>query len=381
MTVSKNPPPHLHTMPTTCNVTMRLRAVCLAVVMICALAACGNLPTPASREPARVAAVPEGELSCRLLKASVCAYDVSLRGYDAASHSTKLERCEGRAELQAAPQLAQSKTPPPYAYLSPGGANAFLLMHTARDEIVLAFRGTVGLNAGLLGYLDWLNNFQSARVSDEWLGNVHFGFHNALFNRASSDNVWEALWRVLLRLRAENALAGKKLYITGHSKGGALAVLAAARLQKEFGITATAVYTYEAPRAGTADFARRYAELGIPTFRFENRGDIVPHLPPEAGESEILAALGLPPLTVSWWDPYVHVGRLGFIDWDGTLRFPAETAEFTRQRARGFVEHLLRDDSRGVLSEDLRAKLQFNHRVLPGGPSYFDVLCQAPKAP
>jgi hypothetical protein len=381
MTASKKPMPRLKTPLTTSGATTRLRAVCLALATACALTACGNLPTTAIREPLRVAATPDSELTCRLLKASVCAYDVSLRSYDAASHSTKLERCEGRTELQLSPQLAQTKTPPPYAYLSPGGTNAFLLLQTAQDEIVLAFRGTVGLNAGLLGYLDWLNNFQSARVSDEWLGNVHFGFHNALFNRASNDNVWEALWRVLMRLRAENALAGKKLYITGHSKGGALAVLAAARLQKEFGITATAVYTYEAPRAGTADFARRYAELGIPTFRFENRGDIVPHLPPEAGESEILAALGLPPLTVSWWDPYVHVGRLGFIDWDGTLRFPDETAEFARQRAHGFVENLLRGDSRGVLSEELRAKLQFNHRVLPGGPSYFDVLCNAPKTP
>lgn len=115
-------------------------------------------------------------------------------------------------------------------------------------------------------------------------------------------------------LRAENAFDGRKLFITGRSKGGALALFAAARLKREFGITPAAVYTFEAPRAGTVDFARRYAELGIAIFRFENRGDIVPHMPPEADETEILAAPGLPALTVSWWDPYVAVGQLGFID-------------------------------------------------------------------
>jgi fermentation-respiration switch protein FrsA (DUF1100 family) len=269
----------------------------------------------------------------------------------------------------------------PFAYLTPSGTNAFLLLQTQRDEIIIAFRGTIGLGAGLTGYLDWLNNFQSARVSDELLGNVHFGFHNALFDRAVSDNAWEALWRIMLRLRAEHALDGKKIYVTGHSKGGALALFAAARLKKEFGINTTAVYTFESPRAGTIDFAQRYNALGIPTFRFENRGDVVPLLPPEADEAPILAALRLPALAVSWWDPYVAVGRLGFIDWKGSLSFPPETAEFKAQRAEEFISNLLVDHSQGLLSEELRRKLQYNHRILPGGPGYFDAICANASGP
>jgi len=358
----------------------RLATMLLATTLF----GCAQLPLPKiAAAPAipRPTGKPDPVLTCRMLKASYCTYDVSTRTYDAAAHSARLERCETRAELQRAPTLGHSTTPPPFAYLSPAGTNAFLILQTSRDEIIIAFRGTIGLGAGLRGYFDWLNNFQAARVSDEQLGNVHFGFHNAMFDRQLTDNVWEALWRAMLRLRAQNALAGKKLYITGHSKGGALALFAAARLKKEFGITADAVYQFESPRAGTVDFARRYSELGIPTFRFENRGDIIPHMPPEADETEMLAALGLPALTVSWWDPYVAVGVLGFIDWNGTLQFPDESAEFKAKRSQDFIENVIAGDARGVLSEDVRARLQLNHRILPGAPSYFDVLCGGKTAP
>jgi len=360
-------------------------ARCLATVLLGAcLVGCAQLPLPKTvTAPAipRAAAKPDPVLTCRMLKASYCAYDVSTRTYDAVTQSAKLERCNSRAELQQAPTLAQLESPPPFAYLSPAGTNAFLILQTSHDEIIVSFRGTIGLGAGLRGYFDWLNNFQAARFSDELLGNVHFGFHNAMFDRQLSDNLWEALWLAMLRLRAQNALAGKKLYITGHSKGGALALFAAARLKKEFGIQADAVYLFESPRAGTVDFARRYGELGIPTFRFENRGDVIPHMPPEADETEMLAALGLPALTVSWWDPYVPVGVLGFIDWNGTLQFPEDTVEFRAKRLHDFVDNVIAGDPRGVLSEAVRARLQFNHRVLPGAPSYFDVLCSGKTAP
>jgi len=358
-------------------------ARCLAMLALAmGLFGCAQLPLQKTVvTPATPAAKPDLALACRMLKASYCAYDVSTRTYDAATQSAKMERCESRAELQLEPKLAQAVSPPPFAYLSPSGTNAFLILQTSRNEIVIAFRGTIGLGAGLRGYFDWLNNFQAARVSDELLGNVHFGFHNAMFDRQAIDNVWEALWHAMLHLRAQNALDGKKIYITGHSKGGALALFAAARLKKEFGITADAVYQFESPRAGTVDFARRYNELGIPTFRFENRGDIIPHMPPEAEETEMLAALGLPALTVSWWDPYVAVGVLGFIGWDNKLQCPDDSPEFKVKRSRDFIEHVIAGDARGILSEELRAKLQFNHRILPGGPSYFDALCGGKTAP
>ena len=123
-----------------------------------------------------LAAKPDLVLACRMLKASYCAYDVSTRTYDAATHSARMDRCESRAELQMSPALDLITTPSAFAYLTPSATNAFLVMQTRRDEIIISFRGTVGLGAGLTGYLDWLNNFQSTRYSDELLGNVHFGF-------------------------------------------------------------------------------------------------------------------------------------------------------------------------------------------------------------
>jgi hypothetical protein len=156
-----------------CIVVRSLAALALAA----GLFGCAQLPALYSAAvPATPAAKPDLVLACRMLKASYCAYDVSTRTYDAATHSARMDRCESRAELQREPKLAQTVSPPPFAWLSPGGTNAFLILQTSQDEIVIAFRGTIGLGAGLSGYFDWLNNFQAARVSDPLLGNVHSVF-------------------------------------------------------------------------------------------------------------------------------------------------------------------------------------------------------------
>ena len=48
-----------------------------------------------------------------------------------------------------------------------------------------------------------------------------------------------------------------KLYLTGHSKGGAMANLAAMRVHAERGVKAE-VYTYAASHPGNEDFADAY---------------------------------------------------------------------------------------------------------------------------
>jgi hypothetical protein len=61
------------------------------------------------------------------------------------------------------------------------------------------------------------------------------------------------------------------------------------------------------------------------------------------------------------------------------LRFADESAEFKAKRSQDFIERVIAGDPRGVLSEALRARLQFNHRILPDGPSYFDAICGGEK--
>src|SRR5690606_37727833 len=70
--------------------------------------------------------------------------------------------------------------------------------------------------------------------------------------------------------------------LTGHSLGGALAVLATAVLKIGLRMPVAGVYTYGQPRVGDAEFCRVYDQvLKDITFRYVNDADVVPHLPPE----------------------------------------------------------------------------------------------------
>jgi Lipase (class 3) len=71
----------------------------------------------------------------------------------------------------------------------------------------------------------------------------------------------------------------RPLYITGHSLGGALAMLFAYRWSNPT-IPIAGIYTFGQPRVGDAKFRRRYdVLLGARTFRVVNEEDIVPRVP------------------------------------------------------------------------------------------------------
>jgi hypothetical protein len=124
----------------------------------------------------------------------------------------------------------------------------------------------------------------------DWVkgGKVHRGFRDAL------DEVWPELLPLLRELDGK----GCKIWITGHSLGGALATLCAARYGRAQG-----AYTFGAPRVGNDEFR---AHLAVDIYRVVNNEDIVPRLP----------MLGI----------YVHAGKLELIDGDGILREAAEEA-------------------------------------------------------
>ena len=129
------------------------------------------------------------------------------------------------------------------------------------DKTVLAFQGTI-TDESIDGVEDWLQNFRVEQVSAMGLpGQVHEGF------------------LVQLQLIWDDILAGLKdnnqpLYLTGHSQGAAVAVLAAKALELQ-GIAVEATYTFAAPRPGDAEFA---ASLKTPVYRFEFGDDVVPHV-------------------------------------------------------------------------------------------------------
>ncbi|KAG2437297.1 hypothetical protein HXX76_005955 [Chlamydomonas incerta] len=82
---------------------------------------------------------------------------------------------------------------------------------------------------------------------------------------------------------AEGALqeagdVGARLWVFGHSLGGAVALMTAAYLDFRAGLTPTGVFTYGCPRVGDSTWSAAYRLHAI-TQRLENAGDIVPTLP------------------------------------------------------------------------------------------------------
>jgi hypothetical protein len=125
---------------------------------------------------------------------------------------------------------------------------------------VLAFRGTDPITLP-----NWLTDaIVQLVVREEYVGRVHHGF-SAVLNRT-----WDKVQSVL-----EEAVEDRPLFLTGHSMGGALAVLTACRLAKA-GRPPVAVYTFGSPRIGDRAFCAAYA---LPTYRIVNRLDLVPELP------------------------------------------------------------------------------------------------------
>jgi len=126
------------------------------------------------------------------------------------------------------------------------------------DFAVLAFRGTtslrdwaVDLNAGLRGR----TAFKGVRL--------HSGFWSAFAGA---------------RTEIETALAAHvpsdmPLYLTGHSLGGALALIAAAALERD---NLAACYTFGCPRVATRDFD---TDVKCPHYRVVNNWDLVPGVP------------------------------------------------------------------------------------------------------
>src|SRR4051812_8914690 len=124
---------------------------------------------------------------------------------------------------------------------------------------VLAFRGTDPVTLP-----NWLTDAVVRLVEcGEYEGRVHFGFSSVL------RRTWDKVQAVL------DAVQDKPLFLTGHSMGGALAVLTACRLAKA-GRPPAAVYTFGSPRVGDRAFCAGYA---LPTYRIVNGLDLVPEMP------------------------------------------------------------------------------------------------------
>jgi hypothetical protein len=182
-----------------------------------------------------------------------------------------------------------------------------------------------------LKFEDWITNFNARQSAD----GVHQGFKDVI------QTVWPKIEPAIKR----GSAAGPALFFTGHSLGGALAIVAAERAALEFKIQPTVVYTYGSPRTGGTEFFDSYKPLlGDSTYRLIDGDDLVPTVPAAQPGG------------------YLHVGQSIQCRTDGLFDDPPTMTGAAEENIPGFVANAIEtgiDDFRSF------SAFQFIRRIGP----------------
>lgn len=120
--------------------------------------------------------------------------------------------------------------------------------------------------------------FRGTDEPDDWLANLEFS-QMSLYDGAIHRGFWLALnqiWSEIIELLEILDNGRQHIWVTGHSLGGALAVLTAKRLEQEYR-RPLAVFTFGAPRVANHAATAAFRQLRF--FRFVNYDDLIPYLP------------------------------------------------------------------------------------------------------
>lgn len=201
---------------------------------------------------------------------------------------------------------------------------AQVLVAANEETIIVAFRGTEPAKLA-----DWLVDAEI--IQNPWRdyfgkpdpGRVHHGFiRNTSF-----------VWKQLSQFVADARTNKQPLWITGHSLGGAMALIAAAAFAFSNRQAVNGLYTFGQPRTGNCAFAASCnRQLRSVAFRVVNNQDIVPHVPPVL----------IPFLLVPSHGPifYRHAGQLWQFDAAGKLHTDLSLWWRTALRLMGTRQHL-----------------------------------------
>ncbi len=157
----------------------------------------------------------------------------------------------------------------------------FALVYGNEEVIIVAFRGTNERK-------DFLTDFDFLPMKSP-LGCVHRGFMKATLS------FWPKLPNVISTLRTQR----QRVWLTGHSLGGAIALLATTRLMLRDKQRIDGLHTFGQPPVGTRGFCRNADKLVRGRyFRFVNNVDAIVDAGPPFAE---------------------HAGRLKYFDVDGRI--------------------------------------------------------------
>lgn len=157
-------------------------------------------------------------------------------------------------------------------------ATAYVVIDREHKVAVLAFRGTEPDSL-----INWLTDADSAKYAFG-KGYVHSGFYSSV----------EAVWADIVDVIDPLIRGGQigELYLTGHSLGAAMAVVAAARIFQDVGKgnplaswqqCVRGVYSFAQPMVGDEAFANQFDNrFGEFLYRHTYDQDVVPCLPPKS---------------------------------------------------------------------------------------------------
>ncbi|MCM8535076.1 MAG: lipase family protein [Lentisphaeraceae bacterium] len=201
------------------------------------------------------------------------------------------------------------------------------------EKVILSFRGTEA------SHIEDIISDARVLKTEGPFGKVHRGFKFAL------DNVWSDVESKV------KSLEGKRLYITGHSLGAALATLAAATFSNN-DVKPESIYTFGQPKVGNKSFAKEYnGRLGEIHNRFVNNNDVVTRVPNVGFE---------------------HIGKFIYINHKGELVYNINLLKLEADRLAGRVsgrlKNLTKIGSDGTADHSMVNYLEFLEKNISFNP-------------
>jgi len=169
----------------------------------------------------------------------------------------------------------------------------YALIVEFQERVIIAFRGTGTTSDGIKSVRTWLSDLDIYPLRgptrlvrqgrDPHVVLVQAGIlKDGSWGRGTIHDGFYTTWRKFKRVMTSYLIKfkDKPLYITGHSRGGALAELCARHVAKNMGKSCILV-EYGTPRVGTEEYANQFQTLHVTGASLVNGYDLVMTVPPK----------------------------------------------------------------------------------------------------